>query len=122
MKIAIPTDNDAGCDSKISSHFGSAPYYAIYDQAAKELFYIKNEEKDHVHGQCQPTAELIRTGITAVICNSLGFRAINNLEKIGIKVYFSNNAKNIKEVIEKIEASDLPEYNVENVCQQHQCH
>ena len=119
MKLAIPTQNKNGRQSIVFGHFGSAPYYAIYDDSTDELVFIENDEKKHVHGQCQPTAELTKNSVKAIICNGLGGRAINNLNNLGIKIYFDENVAKIDELIKKYKNHALQEFNPENACQGH---
>jgi len=119
MKLAIPTQDKNGRQSIVFGHFGNAPYYAIYDDSTDELVFIENDEKKHVHGQCQPTAELTKNSVKAIICKGLGGRAINNLNNLGIKIYFGENATTVDELIKKYRNNALQEFNPENACQGH---
>jgi len=119
MRIAIPTQDKNGRQSIVFGHFGSAPYYAIYDDSTDELVFIENDEKKHVHGQCQPTAELTKKSVKAIICNGLGGRAINNLNSLGIKVYFGDNIETIGELLKSYKARALREFSAENACPGH---
>lgn len=122
MKIAIPVKEMKEQQSIIYGHFGSAPYYAIYDDSSKELFFIENDEQHHLHGQCQPTAELVKKGVEAVICNALGARAVFNLNQLGIKVYYGENADTVGDLLGKMQNKALAEFSQENICHQHECH
>ncbi len=122
MKIAIPVQEKKDLQSVIYGHFGSAPYYAIYNDETEELFFIENDEKNHIHGQCQPTGALLKNGVAAVVCNALGVRAVYNLNQLGIKVYYGANAQTINDLIKSVQTNNLTEFSADNICQQHGCH
>jgi len=37
MKIAIPAERNEGLSSKVFGHFGSAPFFAIYEEESKAV-------------------------------------------------------------------------------------
>ena len=45
MRICIPTETDMGQEAKVYGHFGSAPYFTIYDTEEMTL-----ENACHQHG------------------------------------------------------------------------
>ena len=68
MKICIPTLSNDGKESKVNEHFGSAPYFAIFDTGDDTIEFIDNSDANHSHGMCQPIAALSEKGIEAVVC------------------------------------------------------
>ena len=54
MKLCIPVIEDKGTDSKICNHFGSAPFFVIYDTEAKSTVFVANLNQHHSHGTCHP--------------------------------------------------------------------
>ncbi len=53
MKIAVPSANDRGLDSEVSSHFGRTPFYTIVnveDGEIREVEVIKNPFVEHSPG------------------------------------------------------------------------
>ncbi|MCB1196135.1 NifB/NifX family molybdenum-iron cluster-binding protein, partial [bacterium] len=48
MKICIPTVTNNGIDSKISGHFGSSPYFVVYNTADSALEVTQNSLKEHI--------------------------------------------------------------------------
>ena len=42
MKICIPTETNQGNTAQVYGHFGSAPYFTIYDTEAKSLEVVDN--------------------------------------------------------------------------------
>ncbi len=121
MILAIPTENMSGEISTIYSHFGSAPFYAYYNTYDEKLDFVNNGNKDHEHGRCQPVDELREKKVEAVVCNGMGLRAINNLNSLGIKVYFAGNALNIAEVVNMLKNDELKELLPVNACMRHNC-
>ena len=120
MIIAIPTEKNIGMESPVYGHFGSAPFFALYNLADDTLSFLNNAEKEHEHGQCQPTGELKEKNVEAVVCGGMGMRAIRNLNQLGIKVYFSENAASIKGLIEKWKRDEIREIQAQDACGGHE--
>ena len=51
MRICIPAETDAGLKAKINAHFGSAPYFIIYDTDKETLEVINNSNQHHMQGK-----------------------------------------------------------------------
>jgi len=58
MRICIPTTTDTGVTAVVSEHFGSAPYFTIYDCDSRACETIDNSDLAHAHGACNPIAAL----------------------------------------------------------------
>ena len=54
MKICIPIKENKGIDSIAYNHFGTAPFFLIYDLDNENLKTIENDDLNHQHGMCQP--------------------------------------------------------------------
>ncbi len=121
MKICFPVENDKGLDSKIFDHFGSAPYFLIYDISSNKVEIINNHNYAHEHEMCDPVAALGRSRVDAVICLGMGLRAINKLGDAGIKVYRSD-ADTIAEALKEFQGGKLAELSIDESCRQHGCH
>ena len=121
MKICIPTETDLGKVAKVYSHFGSAPYFTIYDTEKDDCQTIDNSNQHHIHGTCNPIDVLASKDIDAVICTGMGMRAIQRLNEAGIRAY-KTSGDNVREIIEKYRATELEEITVEDACRQHRCH
>lgn len=87
MKICIPTVTNNGIDSKISGHFGSSPYFVVYNTADSALEVTQNSLKEHIHGVNCPGTVFSEKDIDCVICNGIGGSALDNFINAGIKVY-----------------------------------
>jgi predicted Fe-Mo cluster-binding NifX family protein len=121
MRICIPTETDNGKTAKVCGHFGSAPFFTIYDDGKDTFEVIDNPNKHHVHGTCRPTSVLIGKNINIVVCGGMGVRAIQDLNKKGIRVYRAT-ADIVEEVITRYEHGRFEEITIEDACSQHNCH
>ncbi len=54
MKICIPTETGEGKNAQVYGHFGSAPYFTIYDTDAQSIEIVDNANSHHEHGTCNP--------------------------------------------------------------------
>jgi predicted Fe-Mo cluster-binding NifX family protein len=121
MKICIPTESSSGIKSKIFNHFGSAPYFAIYDNTTKKISLVSNDNEHHLHGKCNPITMITSQKVDAVVCLGMGARAIKALKTQGIRVYRSETST-VEKIIDRFEKNMLEEMTLDNSCQQHRCH
>lgn len=121
MRICIPTETNMGQEAKVYGHFGSAPYFTIYDTETDDCEIVDNSNQHHIHGTCNPIDALDGKDIDAVICNGMGKRAIQKLNEAGIRAFKASGA-NVREVIDKYRANELEEITMDNACHQHGCH
>ena len=70
MKLCIPTETDAGKNAPLSDHFGSAPFFTLYDTETAAWEAIPNDNHQHAHGACQPLAFLNDKNIDQIITYS----------------------------------------------------
>lgn len=89
MKIACPVDMDAGLDSRICGHFGSAPGFVLVDTSAMSSAFIANPAASHTHGMCQPIAAFGNDLPDAVVAVGMGAGALSKLRAAGVEVYLS---------------------------------
>ena len=87
MKLCIPVVEDNDVQSRVSGHFGSAPFFLVYDDSDKNARVVDNSNDHHEHGQCMPVNALKEMEIDIVVCNGMGLRALQNLKAIGIRVF-----------------------------------
>jgi predicted Fe-Mo cluster-binding NifX family protein len=121
MRICIPTlDNKAG-EAAVSEHFGSAPFFTVYDFETKEYEVIDNADSGHEHGMCQPMRRLMGMDIGAIVCRGLGARALQRLNEGGVKVLRTDRST-VKEIVEGFDASSATEISAEDACRDHSCH
>jgi predicted Fe-Mo cluster-binding NifX family protein len=86
MRVCLPTQQDRGLESLPDSHFGSAPYFLVYDTETKEMKTIDNRDEHHAHGACNPLKALAGDTVDAIVVGGVGSRAIAGLNGLGIRV------------------------------------
>ncbi|MCX5634649.1 MAG: NifB/NifX family molybdenum-iron cluster-binding protein [Planctomycetota bacterium] len=121
MRICIPTTTNDGKTSEVYGHFGSAPYFTIYDAENNSVEVIENSNEHHLHGTCQPMSLLAGKKIDAVVCGGMGARAVQKLNEGGIKAYRAI-AGTVEEILKQYGQGELEEITAENACNQHDCH
>jgi len=118
MLVCIPTGGSAGLADVVFDHFGSAPYFTLFDSETGEVTVVANRNAHHSHGTCHPMNQLARYRIGCVVCSGMGRRAIEALNSEGVKVYQSESNK-VAEVVEKIKTGDLTEIDPAKACRGH---
>lgn len=119
MKIAIPLETDKGMSSNVYGHFGSAPFFAIYDADKDDVVVERNPNQNHEHGQCMPSDAMVKLGVNAVICGGMGGRAITRLNEAGIKVFYADNLTVVSSAIEAYKNGSLVELSLDGACAGH---
>lgn len=122
MIIAVPLSDQNGMVSAVCEHFGSAPFYGIYDVTSKQLDIVSNANMEHEHGQCRPTDIFTDHVIEAVVCNGIGGRAVRKLDALGIAIYMAGQAPSIEVAIERFEKGELKKVDHKMACEGHDCH
>jgi len=120
VKICIPVETVEGLKAKLHAHFGSAPYFLIYDTDTDSFQMLDNSDKGHTHGMCQPLKVLEGQPINAVICVGMGQRAVQKLNQAGIRAY-RVKGETAFEVIDFYQQGQLEEITVDNACLDHRC-
>jgi predicted Fe-Mo cluster-binding NifX family protein len=121
MRICVPTQTKEGGSATAYGHFGSAPYFTVYDSAKDSYDVFENAHQQHAHGACHPMGTLEGKEIDTVICAGMGARALQKLNEGGVKVY-STVTGTVEDVIKKFMTGQLEELTYENACGQHRCH
>ncbi|MFH1049554.1 MAG: NifB/NifX family molybdenum-iron cluster-binding protein [bacterium] len=122
MKICIPTEEQKGLESMAYGHFGSAPFFVIYDTLTNDFEVLNNGNSEHEHGQCNPIQPLREKAVEAVVVAGMGARALMNLNNMGIQVFRTSESKSIKEIISGFDMQKMQRLTVDNSCSQHNCH
>ncbi len=105
-RIFIPLLENQGLESKISSHFGHAPFFAIYDTKTKKLD-IKENVIDHTDQIKTPVDQVMETANpTVVFAIGIGARAIQLFNEKGIEIK-TGNYNILKEVIDNLDKLTL---------------
>ena len=121
MKMCIPTETGEGKTASVYGHFGSAPYFTIYDTDTLALEIVENANTHHEHGACNPVAALQGRAVDVVVTGGMGARAVMMLNQTGIKV-FRAVPGTVENIISTFNAEDLEELTAQNACASHGCH
>jgi len=121
MRICIPVENNEGLKARVCAHFGSAPYFIIYDTDKDTSEVINNSDNHHIHGMCHPLKALEGKGINVVVCGGMGARAVQKLNEGGIRACRAS-AETAQEIIQSYEQGNLEEITADNACTDHGCH
>jgi len=121
MKLCIPTKTDDGKAAKVHEHFGSAPYFVIYDTETDTAEVINNINQHHSHGMCQPLSSLGGKKIDAVVCSGMGARAVQKLNEGGIRA-FRAIPGTVENIASQFLKGSLKEITAADACTQHGCH
>ena len=121
MTLCIPVEKDDGPGSRICGHFGSAPAFILIDPETLDYDTVINSNEHHAHGMCSPLTVLGSHLIDGILLNSIGIRALQKLNAMGITVYRSNTSTVEEAIREHLEGS-LEVMTVDSACAQHGQH
>ena len=118
MKICFPIQNDAGMESTIFGHFGSAPFFLLFNTETQEMAVIANNDQHHSHGGCNPLKALNNQQVDGIVVGGIGAGALNMLIRSGLKVYHAQGST-VQENTTLFGQSLLPEFTVQQTCSGH---
>jgi predicted Fe-Mo cluster-binding NifX family protein len=121
MNICIPIEKNEGLNSGVYGHFGSAPYFAIYNTQSRNLELVNNGDLNHAHGQCNPIGALAGKSVDILVTGGIGARAIEKLGAMGIRVCLISTEETVQDVIRSHETNTLREIQTEQGCNHHSC-
>ena len=110
MKIAIPSESDAGLASLRSGHFGHAPYFTIvtFDDsgAVEAVESVQNVEHD-VAG-CGGVIEYVLTlGVDGILTAGMGMPPFMRFTENGVRVYQDRTEPTVGGVVELFSAGQV---------------
>lgn len=85
MKIIIPILENEGENSKVSEHFGHAPFFAVYETETKKLTIFENK-LEHSNPDLTPVDQLMIHSPDMVCVIEIGQRAINLFKERGVNI------------------------------------
>lgn len=103
-KIFFPLLDNNGLDSKISEHFGHAPFFGLYDMEKKELNIIPND-LDHTNPNKSPIDQIEEAvNPTTIFAKGIGGRAIGIIQQkgLGLKTGDYNTVKDALDNFDKL--------------------
>lgn len=100
MRIAIPVDKkDNG--AKVSTSFGRAPYFLIYDIESKESSFIENRAKESKGGAGIIAAQtIVDNKVEVLLTPQCGENAAEVIKAADIEIY-KTEGNNLEENIDK---------------------
>lgn len=120
MKVCIPVKENKGLESVPFNHFGSAPFFLIYDLEKKDIKLVENGDLNHAHGMCQPFKAIAGEAIDVILVGGIGAGALRKLNEKGVKAYRAVDETLLKNV-ELLQNNQLTEFSVNNSCNHHNC-
>ncbi|MBW2992857.1 hypothetical protein KY345_06600 [Candidatus Woesearchaeota archaeon] len=104
-RIFFPLLDNNGEDSKISQHFGHAPFFGVYDVEKKELKIIEND-LNHTDPTKSPIDQIEEAvNPTTIFAKGIGGRAINLIAEKGMHLK-TGDYDTVKEVIGNLDKLD----------------
>ena len=117
MKIGIPTNGGNGLSDTVGEHFGRVPTYTIVDMENNDVKVIPNTS-NHMGGTRNPPEILAEKGVTVMICQGLGRRAIDMFSDFGIDVYIGATGT-VEDAIEAYKQGNLIKASEGDACGKH---
>ena len=107
MRFIVPLDENAGLKSKLSYHFGRAPYMAVLTVSGRQVEYeIKPNPADRPRGACGVLDIMSYFGADAIIAKKVGIKAARVLLEAGVKVYEAAS-ETLEGVVEEVRKGSL---------------
>ncbi|MBN2724976.1 MAG: NifB/NifX family molybdenum-iron cluster-binding protein [Deltaproteobacteria bacterium] len=121
MKICIPVEKGTIEANRVCPHFGSTPFFALFDSETDSITIHPNSNDHSAHGQCNPAGTVMNLGAKALLIGGIGARALQKLNAAGIKVYRATG-ETLDDAISKIKSGTLPLFDPTSSCAGHDCH
>lgn len=117
IKIAIPTNSNAGLHDEVAEHFGRCNTYTILSENG-ELIEVINNTSEHMGGKGLPPEVIRNAGGNILLCNELGPRALNLCKELSIEV-FVVHTKTVKEAFETWKNATAKTASMDDICEEH---
>jgi predicted Fe-Mo cluster-binding NifX family protein len=118
MKVCFPVVKTEGMESIVYGHFGSANAFVVIDTEAKNIVTIKNKDKHHAHGMCNPLMAFDGNKVDVIVVEGIGAGALMKLNNLGIRVHKAL-ARSVRKNIELLNSKQLPEFSISHTCAGH---
>ena len=114
IRIVIPVSEEKGTDSRLSQHFGRAPFYAIIDLDEKGKIIgsgtIANTS-EHFGGVGLPPDRILQLKPKALVTYGLGSKALSIFQNANVAV-LRTEVDTVKEVVNAYNNNELQELTV----------
>lgn len=87
MKVCFPVAHDAGLESSIFGHFGSAPLFVVIDTETDEASCIANHDPLAPDAGCNVLKALCNQQVDASIVDGIGDGFLQILNGFGMEVF-----------------------------------
>ena len=107
-KVMVPLEGGEGLKSRVSEHFGRAPYFAVIELRGSDIKveFIENPR----HLGYTPGQYAAASGVEYVIIKGgIGVKALQLLRESGVKVV-ETGGETLEDVIEELKSGKLREY------------
>jgi predicted Fe-Mo cluster-binding NifX family protein len=118
MVICIPVSQDEGLKSRVSAHFGSAPFFMLVDAEQRTLRTVPNRNQHHAHGQCQPLAAIQGEQVDAIVVGGIGAGALARIQAAGVEVLWSD-LRTVEETLDALGGPGLQRVAPAHTCGHH---
>ncbi len=115
MKICLPVMDDLGLESRISSHFGSAPFYLLVDLGSYECRTIPNLARSKGECACDTFHSRILDEASGFIVHAMGRPAWMNLRRQSSPV-FKAKERLVKQALDSYLKNQLSEIQMTDMC------
>lgn len=110
-RLAIPVEDLNGLNSRLSQHFGRAPYFAVVElDKNRNVLNLKmvSNKSEHFGGVGKPPEILIDLRPNAVITCGMGPRALDMFQSANVAV-LQTNKDFVRDIIEAYKKDELIE-------------
>lgn len=118
MLIAVPSEAPGGLDAVVSEHFGHCAVFTLVqvdDGSIGDVNLLANQ--DHTEGGCMaPVMMLKDEGVEAMVAGGMGMRPLAGFRSVGIKVFFKEDAANVREAVQLIADGRGREFGDDHTC------
>ena len=111
MRIVFPVDEAVGVDSRLSGHFGRAPFYALIDLDDEGHVIGQatiTNTSEHFGGTGLPPDRIIQLKPKALVTYGLGSKALKMFQDAGVAV-LRTEANTVREVVNAYNNNELQE-------------
>jgi predicted Fe-Mo cluster-binding NifX family protein len=109
----------------LHTHFGSAPFFTIVDTESGSVAVVPNSDSGHGHGHGHGTCRgLKQAGLPrfdAIVCRTMGRRALATLMSDGLEVLVTRK-KTVSEIVAAIQNGEATRLSSLEACEGHRHH
>lgn len=113
-RILIPTEEDRGLESKVSTHFGRAPYFAYVDVEGNKILSITFKENFHCHKKNHAgllaAHTVVKDQIDVLVIQKLGEISFYTLRDHLVEIFLTRG-NTLREVIDHYLTNNLKPLN-----------